>query len=312
VKNGPGRTVGAALAAARPPVGPKRAGASPAPTAPLVAVACLTALLFAATALQAQQREDVGVPASAKLAGLEGVGIDQRLDQQVPLDLAFRDEAGRAVRLGDFFGKRPVVLALVYYDCPMLCTQVLNGLVSALGVVSFDAGREFDVVAVSFDPREKPADAATKKTAYLTRYRRPGAEAGWHFLTGEAASIAALTKAVGFRYRYDAGLDQFAHASAVFVLTPGGRVSRYFFGIEYAPKDLRLGLIEASDSRIGTPVDQILLYCFHYDPKSGKYGAAIVNIVRLAGGATVVTLALSIALMSRRARRLRAVAAESK
>jgi protein SCO1/2 len=231
----------------------------------------------------------VGVPASARPKGLEGVGIDQRLDEQVPLGLTFRDEAGRAVRLGDYFGQRPVVLALVYYNCPMLCTQVLNGLVSALNVVSFDAGREFDVVAVSFDPREKPADAAAKKTAY-----------------------AALAQAVGFRYRYDADLDQFAHASAVYVLTPGGRVSRYFFGIEYAPKDLRLGLVEAAGSRIGTPIDQVLLYCFHYDPKSGKYGAAIVNIVRLAGGATVLALALSIALMSRRARRLRALPGEGR
>ena len=270
------------------------------------------AILLSAATLFAQQREDVGVPALARPKGLEGVGIDQRLDEQVPLELAFRDEAGRSVRLGDYFGKRPVVLALVYYNCPMLCTQVLNGLVSALSVVSFDAGKQFDVVAVSFDPREKPADAAAKKAAYVSRYKRPGAQAGWHFLTGDQASIAALAKAVGFRYRYDADLDQFAHASAVYVLTPGGRVSRYFFGIEYAPKDLRLGLIEAADGRIGTPIDQILLYCFHYDPKSGKYGATIVNIVRLAGGATVLALALSIVLLSRRARRLRSVAGEAK
>jgi protein SCO1/2 len=276
-----------------------------------VAVA-LAAILLGATASLAQQREDVGVPASARPKGLEGVGIDQHLDEQVPLDLPFRDEAGRSVRFGDYLGKRPVLLALVYYDCPMLCTQVLNGLVSALGVVSFDAGKQFDVVVVSFDPREKPADASAKKIAYLSRYKRPGADAGWHFLTGEAAPIAALTKAVGFRYRYDAELGQFAHASAVYVLTPGGRVSRYFFGIEYAPKDLRLGLIEAADSRIGTPVDQILLYCFHYDPKSGKYGATIVNIVRLAGGATVLALALSLWLMSRRSRRLHATLGDAK
>lgn len=276
-----------------------------------VAIA-VAAILLGATASFAQQREDVGVPASARPKGLEGVGIDQHLDEQVPLDLPFRDEAGRAVRFGDTFGKRPVLLALVYYDCPMLCTQVLNGLVSALSVISFDAGKEFDVVVVSFDPREKPADASAKKIAYLSRYKRPGADAGWHFLTGEAASIAALTKAVGFRYRYDAELGQFAHASAVYVLTPGGRVSRYFFGIEYAPKDLRLGLIEAAGGRIGTPVDQILLYCFHYDPKSGKYGATIVNIVRLAGGATVLALALSLWLMSRRSRRLHAIPGDAK
>ena len=269
----------------------------------------LAALLLAVAApALAQQREDVGVAASAIPPGLEGVGIDQRLDQQIPLDLAFRDEAGRAVRLGDFFGKRPVLLALVYYDCPMLCTQVLNGLVSAVNVLSFDAGREFDVVAVSFDPREKPADASAKKTAYLSRYKHPGAEAGWHFLTGDAPAIAALTKAAGFRYRYDAEKEQFAHASALYVLTPGGKISRLFFGIEYAPRDLRLGLVEAAGSRIGTPVDQVLLFCFHYDPKSGKYGAAIMNIVRLCGAATVLVLVASMWLMSRRARLLKAAA----
>jgi protein SCO1 len=265
------------------------------------------AILFSAAALFPQQREDPGIPASARPAALEGVGIEQRLDAQVPLDLPFRDEAGRAVHLSDYFGKRPVLLALVYYDCPMLCTQVLNGLLSALNVVSFDAGKEFDVVIVSFDPREKPADASAKKSAYLSRYRRPAADSGWHFLTGEAPAIAELAKAVGFRYRYDETRNQFAHASAVYILTPSGRISRYFFGIEYAPKDLRLAFVEAADSRIGTPVDQILLYCFHYDPKTGKYGAVIVNIVRLAGAATVALIALSILLMSRRRRRLAAV-----
>ena len=261
------------------------------------------ALLAGAAAASAQQREDVGVLASATPQGLEGVGIDQRLNEQLPLDLAFRDEGGRAVLLNDFFGKRPVLFALVYYDCPMLCTQVLNGLTSAVNVLTFDAGKEFDVVAVSFDPREKPADASAKKAAYLQRYKHPGADAGWHFLTGDKPSIDALAKAAGFRYRYDAELDQFAHASALFVLTPEGRISRLFFGIEYAPRDLRLGLIEAAGSRIGTPVDQILLYCFHYDPKSGKYGAVVMNIVRLAGAATVLALAVSILVFARRNRR---------
>lgn len=278
----------------------------------LAAASLLACSAFGAASASAQLRPDVGIAASERPKALEGVGIDQRLDEQVPLELAFRDEAGRAVRLADYFGKRPVLLALVYYDCPMLCTQVLNGLVSALNVVSFDAGREFDVVVVSFDAREKPADASAKKIAYLSRYKRPGADAGWHFLTGDSASIAALARAVGFRYRYDPDLDQFAHASAVYVLTPGGRVSRYFFGIEYAPKDLRLGLVEAAGSRIGTPVDQILLYCFHYDPRSGKYGAAILNIVRLAGAATLLVLIVSVGLMSRRFRRLRVVTGEGK
>ncbi len=278
----------------------------------LAAASLLACSAFGAASASAQLRPDVGIAASERPKALEGVGIDQRLDEQVPLELAFRDEVGRAVRLADYFGKRPVLLALVYYDCPMLCTQVLNGLVSALNVVSFDAGREFDVVVVSFDAREKPADASAKKIAYLSRYKRPGADAGWHFLTGDSASIAALARAVGFRYRYDPDLDQFAHASAVYVLTPGGRVSRYFFGIEYAPKDLRLGLVEAAGSRIGTPVDQILLYCFHYDPRSGKYGAAILNIVRLAGAATLLVLIVSVGLMSRRFRRLRVVTGQGK
>jgi protein SCO1/2 len=271
----------------------------------VLAAALLAGAAAAAVASAQQQREDVGVPASAVPKGLEGVGIDQRLNEQVPLDLAFRDEGGRAVLLRDFFGKRPVLLALVYYDCPMLCTLVLNGLTSAVNVLSFDAGKEFEVVVVSFDPREKPADASAKKAAYLSRYKHPGADAGWHFLTGDVTSIDALTKAVGFRYRYDAERDQFAHASALWVLTPDGRVSRLFFGIEYAPRDLRLGLIEAADNHIGTPVDQILLYCFHYDPKSGKYGAAIINIVRLCGVATVLALAASILVFARRNRRNR-------
>ncbi len=224
-----------------------------------------------------------------------------------------RDEVGRAVRLSDYFGKRPVVLALVYYNCPMLCTQVLNGLVSSLKVMSLVPGRDFDVVAVSFDARDKPSDAAAKKNAYLTHYNRPGTDGGWHFLTGDAASIAAVAQAVGFRYRYDADRDQFAHASAITVATPEGRVSRYLYGIEYAPRDLRLALVEASAGKIGTPADQVLLYCFHYDPKTGKYGAVVLNIVRLAGAATVLALAVSVFLMTRRrSARLRVVAGETR
>jgi len=240
------------------------------------------------------------VRADEKPEMLKQIGIDQRLNAPLPLDIPLRDETGRAVRLGDGFGRRPVILALVYYNCPMLCTQVLNGLVAALNVMSLDAGKDFDVVAVSFDPRETPAMAAAKKDAYLTRYKHPNAADGWHFWTGDAASIEALTKAVGFRYKYDAQNEQFAHASAIFVATPDGRLARYFYGIEYPPRDLRLGLVEASAGRIGTPVDQILLFCFHYDPANGKYGAVIVNIVRLAGVATVLALAVGIWAMSRR------------
>ncbi len=270
-----------------------------------------TALFFlflvAAAALRAQSMEPPQggiVRADEKPEILKQIGIDQRLNEMLPLDVPLRDEAGRAVRLGDYFGRRPVILALVYYNCPMLCTQVLNGLVGALNVMSLDAGRDFDVVAVSFDARETPAMAAAKKDAYLSRYKRPNAAAGWHFLTGDAASIERLTKAAGFRFRYDEKRDQFAHASAVMVATPDGRLARYFYGIEYPPRDLRLGLVEASAGRIGTPVDQVLLYCFHYDPASGKYGPVIVNIIRLAGVATLVFLGLSLWMMSRRRARL--------
>jgi protein SCO1 len=245
------------------------------------------------------------VAAGEKPALLKDIGIDQKLDSALPLALSFRDESGRAVKLGDYFGKRPVVLALVYYNCPMLCTQVLNGLVASLNVMSLSAGTDFDVVAVSFDPRETPEMARAKKEAYLTRYKHPAAAEGWHFLTGREPEIRELAKAAGFRFRYDPRLDQFAHASAIFVATPDGRLARYFYGIEYAPRDLRLALVEASSGRIGTPVDQILLYCFHYDPASGKYGAAIVNIVRLAGAATIVLLASCLWMLSRhRARTL--------
>ncbi|MEX0881157.1 MAG: SCO family protein [Thermoanaerobaculia bacterium] len=263
-------------------------------------------LAFALLATVAAQAQPMGPPpggiirADETPALLKEIGIDQRLNAQIPLDLAFRDETGRPVRLGDAFGKRPVILALVYYNCPMLCTQVLNGLVGALNVMSLEAGKDFDVVAVSFDPRETPAQASAKKDAYLTRYKHPASGAGWHFFTGDAAAIGALTKAVGFRYRYDEQREQFAHASAIYVATPDGRLARYYYGIEYAPRDLRLGLVEASAGRIGTPVDQVLLYCFHYDPASGKYGAVVINIVRLAGGATLAALALGIWVMSRR------------
>jgi protein SCO1/2 len=245
------------------------------------------------------------IPANHTPGSLEGIGIDQRLNERLPLSLPLRDETGRAVTLGDYFGRRPVVFALVYFNCPMLCTQVLNGLVASLNVMSLQAGKDFDVVAVSFDPRDTPAGAAAKKEAYLSRYKHPAAGEGWHFLTGDAAAIETLTKAAGFRYRFDEKLDQFAHASAAMVVTPEGRLARYFYGIEYAPRDLRLGLVEASAGKIGTPVDQILLYCFHYDPVSGKYGAVVMNIVRLAGLLTVGLIAVVVVVLSRRRSRLK-------
>lgn len=234
---------------------------------------------------------------------LREVGFDQRLDQVVPNDIALRDETGRAVKLADYLGKKPVVLALVYYECPSLCTMTLNGLVSAMNAVSFDAGKEYDVVTVSFEPRETAELAAGKKAAYLKRYQRPGAAAGWHFLTGEPAEIARLTQAVGFRYTWDERIRQYAHPSGVVVLTPEGRIARYLFGIEYAPKDLRFALVEASQGRVGGVVDQAILYCYQYDPMTGKYGTAIMRLLRVASLLTLAVLGTFIFTMWRRERR---------
>ncbi len=236
---------------------------------------------------------------------IEQIGIDQHLDEQLPLDLVFADEQGRPVHLGEYFGEKPVVLALVYYECPMLCTQVLNGLLRTLRMISFDAGREFQVLAVSFDPRETPQLAAAKKEEYAKAYGRPGAGEGWHFLTGSQEQIEQLTRAVGFRYQYDERSGQYIHAAGIVVLTPSGRLARYFYGIEYSPKDVRLGLIEASEEQIGSPVDQFLLLCFHYDPASGKYTLAVMNTVRAAGALTVAALAVFVVATLRRERRNR-------
>ena len=240
------------------------------------------------------------VRADEKPEILKEIGIDQRLGQALPLDLAFRDDAGRTVRLGNYFGKRPVILALVYYNCPMLCTQVLNGLVASLNVMSLSAGSDFDVVAVSFDPRETPEMARAKKEAYLSRYQHPAAAAGWHFLTGAEPEIRALAKAAGFRFRYDPRLDQFAHASGIFVATPDGALARYFYGIEYAPATCAWRWSRRPRARSAPRSTRSCLYCFHYDPASGKYGAVVVHIVRLAGAATVVLVPLSLWILSRR------------
>jgi protein SCO1/2 len=224
----------------------------------------------------------------------------------MPLDLVFVEESGRAVRLGDYFGTKPVILVLAYYRCPMLCTEVLNGLTRALLDVDFDIGKEFNVLTVSFDARETAELAAAKQKTYVERYGRPGAEQGWHFLTGSEDSIRRLTEAVGFRYSYDAKKDQFAHASGIMVLTPQGRISRYFYDIVYSPRDIRLGLVEAAANKIGSPIDQVLLFCFHYDPTEGRYGVVIMNLVRLGGALTVLALAIFIGVMWRQeARRQR-------
>jgi protein SCO1/2 len=256
------------------------------------AAACALSAMLAAVAAPARAQglapDDAGQPAKAKPGLLKKVGIDQRLNQQVPLDLAFTDETGRDVRLGDYFGKRPVILALVYFECPMLCTQVLNGMVSALSVLNFDAGREFDVVAVSINPKESPGLAAQKKQAYLDRYKRPQTAAGWHFLTGKEENIQRLAAAVGFRYAFDEEIQQYAHGAVIEVLTPHGVVSKYFYGIEYAPRDLKFGLMQASDEHIGSAIDEVLLLCYHYDPTTGKYGAVAIGAVRVGAVATVL------------------------
>lgn len=267
-------------------------------------VACAAVAVFCAIASQAQSIVQP-TPRDPRPPILREVGIEQRLGQPLPLEAIFQDESGRAVRLGQYFGKRPVILVLAYYDCPMLCTEVLNGLLSSLKTLSFDVGKQFEVVTVSFNPREKPTDAAAKKKPYVEAYGRPGAAAGWHFLTGGSGSIERITSAVGFRYKYDESIGQFAHAAAIYVATPEGKLSRYFYGIDYAPRDLRLGLIEASEKRIGTPVDQILLYCYHYDPKIGRYGAVVMNVVRAGGAATVLIMSIFLLVMWGRERRRR-------
>ncbi|HET7892613.1 MAG TPA: SCO family protein [Candidatus Sulfotelmatobacter sp.] len=239
---------------------------------------------------QAMSKGIMSPPANVRPPYLQNVGIEQHLNGQVPPDLAFVDDAGRAVKLGDYFGKKPLILNLVYYNCTMLCGEALAGLTGAMKMVKFDVGNQFDVLTISFNPQETPAIAAAKKQDYLKRYGRPGAANGWHFLTGPAESINALTKAVGFQYQYDPRINQYAHATAIMVLTPQGRISRYFYGVDYPPKDLRMGLVEASQNKIGNAVDQVLLYCYHYDPETGKYGAVVTNILRLGAGLTILIL----------------------
>jgi protein SCO1/2 len=257
-------------------------------------------LLLAASAWpQGMTRGIMSPPANVRPPGLQNVGIEQHLNEQIP-NLTFRDETGRAVRLGDYFGKRPMILNLVYYRCPMLCGEVLSGLESALRVLKFDVGKEFDVLTVSFDPHETSEMASAKRAEYLKRYGRSGAAAGWHFLTGPQESIDAVTRAAGFQYHYDARTGQFAHATAIMVLTPEGKIAQYFYGVEYAPKDLRLALVQASENKIGTVVDQVLLYCYHYDPATGKYGAIISRVLQISAAATILVLSILIAVLFRR------------
>lgn len=253
-----------------------------------------------APAAKVPTQDLLNMKGAGRPAPLKAVTIEQRLNSQLPLDALFTDENGRTTPLGAYFGKRPVVLALVYYDCPMLCTQILNGLVRSLKVISFKPGQDFDVVAISFDAREKPDQARVKKAVYMKDYGHPETAAAFHFLTGDPTSIKRVTEAVGFRYSWDPHTGQFAHASAIYVLTPDGRLSKYFYGIEYSPKDVRLGLVEASQNKIGNPVDQVLLFCYHFDPKAAKYTPVAMGILRVAGLATIVTLGGFVLIMLRR------------
>ncbi len=259
---------------------------------------CASASLWSQAAPKLQPGDTVP---NQKPSILDQVGLDQRLNQQVPLDAAFVDEHGKAVQLKQYFGSKPVILIMVYYQCPMLCTQVLNGFTGAMNaIVRFNVGREFDVVTISIDPRDTAQDAAAAKKRYLARYRRPEAEQGWHFLTGQKDQIDAVAQAVGFRYAWDPDVKQYAHASGIMLLTPAGRVAQYYYGIEYVPRDIQLGLIEASKGKIGNVVDQVLLYCYHYDPRQGRYGAAIFNVLRLTALATVLVLGGFMLMMFRR------------
>jgi protein SCO1/2 len=260
-----------------------------------LALILLASLSFAITPVSAQQ---ITTPAI-----LKWVGIMQNLNARIPPDIEFRDEAGKSVRMGDFFGRKPIVLSLVYFDCPALCTEVLNGELRTVKAISLDLGKDFEAVTVSFEAKDTPELAEAKRDVYLGQYDRPGATGHWHFLTGEQPSIDALTNVAGFRYAYDSSVRQYAHAAAILIVTPDGRIDRYFYGVQYPARDVRLGLVEASEGKIGTLTDQALLYCYQYDPMTGKYGMVVMNVLRAAGGLTVLLLGLFIVVMFLRERR---------
>jgi protein SCO1/2 len=245
-----------------------------------------------------------GTVSTDTLPQLKDVSFKQRLNEMLPLDAPFTDETGRRVTLGEYFGRRPVLLAFVYYECPMLCTQVMNGLSSALKVMPFAAGEDYEVVLVSFDPRDTPATAAEKKRAHLEYWSAEKDAGSWHLLSGDEATIRRVTAAAGFSYRWDEPTGQFAHVSGILAVTPEGRLSRYFYGVEYSPKELRLALVESGEGRIGSVIDELLLYCFHYDPESGRYGLMVMNLVRLGGVMTMLAVAGYIVVMRRRESRV--------
>jgi protein SCO1 len=243
-----------------------------------------------------------GAPSTGMPQALREIGFDQNIDQQLPLDARFVDQDGQEVTLGSYYGEKPVLLAFVYYTCPMLCTQVLNAMTATISTLSLEAGKDFDLVLVSIDPRETPAQAAAKRTEYLHRYKRAGAEAGWHFLTGTEPEIKRVAKAAGFRYAWDEQTQQYAHPAGIIVTTSDGRLARYLFGIEYGPRDLKLALVDASQGKVGTFADQLLLFCYHYDPMTGRYGLYVMRTLRIAGVATVLSLGTFIVVMLRRER----------
>jgi protein SCO1 len=261
----------------------------------------IAALLLIAAAASAQTVPDnLGQPAKSLPPLLQNVGFEPQLNAQLTLDLAFRDEAGRNILLRDYFRQKPILLAFVYYGCPMLCSQVEQGVVGTLRMLSFNPGRDYEVVFVSFDPRETPDMAAQKKETAMYHFRRPETASGWHFLTGSKESIDALTKAANFRYTFDPKTNLFAHASGILLLTPSGRISRYFYGVEYPSRDVRFGLVDASAGKIGSPVDHVLLFCYQYNPSSARYSASILKMIRLGGILTVLCLVVGILVMRRR------------
>ena len=272
-----------------------------------VLAACVVVAALCATA-EAQQQpgmpgsmgHQTGIVASNVPPQFKEVTFAQRLNQQLPLDATFRDETGRTVALGDYFGEKPVVLAFVYYQCPMLCSQTMNGISSALKVVPFTPGEDFEVVLVSFDPRDTPEAANAKKRAHMQHWSAQDTAEGWHFLTGDEATIRRVTSAAGFTYTWDEASGQFAHVSGLLTLTPDGRLSRYFYGVEYSPKELRMALVESGEGKVGSAVEELLLYCFQYDPTSGRYGLVVMNLVRLGGLVTMVLVAGFVFAMRRR------------
>lgn len=264
-------------------------------------VALVAGVLAAPSASPAQEQPEPDKPTIGSL--LDRVGFDQKLNAQIPLDLPFRDDAGEPVTLGAYFGQRPVLIAPVYYNCPMLCTETLNGLARALKPLSLSAGHDFDIVVVSINPNEEPGLAALKKRAYLERYDREGAENGWHFLTGEKSSIDALTQTIGFRYTYNPKTDLYAHAAGIVLATPKGKVSRYLYGMDFPPRDLQFGLIEASANKIGSPIARALLFCYDYDAASGRYTVAIIRITQFLGVITVFVIAAAVLTLLWRERR---------